>query len=172
MEENQTLGKFFSENEFQLEMMMAQEYMKDLCQRVWWYAVDRTASNVDDIYHEGYKEEIHLHSPVELEAIVDFQPPTNKSYNDDNTLRINEFGNLIIHTLLQELKDKNCNPVYGDYIVYMVEDGFSKPKTLLFQISNDGNKFWENSKTWGGFKPYFRTFNCTPVDSNELKIEF
>lgn len=169
---NDRIYKFFDEQEYSLEVTIAYEYLSDINQKVFLYSVNISDSEVDDLYHENYSNEIVLDSPKELYALVELLEPSNKSYNDDNTLRINELGNLLVHVLVPELKFKKCNPKYGDYLVYMIDDGINEPFPLVFQIANDGNRYFENSKSWGGYKAHFKTLICTPVDKNELKFEF
>lgn len=171
MDSNNRIDKFFDDNEYDLETQMAIEYLTDINQKVYIYPVDISQSNLDDIYHETYKNETVFQDPIELDALIEVLQPQNTTYNDNKTLRINEEGNLLIHILIRELKTKNCRPKYGDYIVYMADDGFDVIP-LVYQIANDGNKFFENSKTWGGFKSHFKSLVCTPVDKNELNITF
>ena len=47
--------------------------------------------------------------------------------------------------ILLKLKFKKINPKYGDYLVYMVDDGIKDPFPLVFQIANDGNRYFENN---------------------------
>lgn len=169
---NDRMNKFFSENEYDFEVMLAYEYLSDLNQKVYLYSVNILESNIDDLYHENLNSEITLDEPVELFGTVEMLEPTNKAYNDDNTLRINELGNLLVHVLIAELKYKNINPKYGDYLVYMVDDGIKVPFPMVFQIVNDGNRYYENTHSWGGMKAHFKTLICTPVDKNELNFEF
>lgn len=167
---NNRIDKFFDENEYDVEVQMALEYMTDLNQKVYLYPVDKSQSNIDDLYHETYKNETVLENPVELNALVELLEPKNQAYNDDNTLRINEFGNLLVQVLIPELRTKKCIPKYGDYMVYMVDDGINEPFPLVFQIANDGNRYYENVRSWGGYKAHFKTLVCTPVDKNELSF--
>lgn len=169
---NDRIDKFFDENEYDLEVRMAYEYLSDLNQKIYLYAVNIDDGNVDDLYHEALANEIVLEAPIELYASVEILDPVNKAYNDDNTLRINELGNMLAHVLIPELKFKSCNPKYGDYLVYMVDDGLNAPFPLVFQVANDGNRNYENIRSWGGYKSHFKTLIGTPVDKNELKIEF
>jgi hypothetical protein len=169
---NDRIGKFFDENEYDLEVQMAYEYLSDINQKVYLYAVDISQGNIDNVYREAYQNEIVLKEPVELYGLVDVLEPKNQAYNDDNTLRINELGNMLVHVLIAELKFKNVNPKYGDYLVYMIDDGLRQPFPLVYQIANDANRFYENVRSWAGFKSHFKTLVCTPVDKNELKFEF
>lgn len=167
---NNRIDKFFSENEYDLEVQMALEYLTDTNQKIFLYPVDNSQSNLDDLYHETYKNETVLKDPIELNGLIELLEPKNQAYNDDNTLRINEMGNLLVHVLVAELKMLQCKPKFGDYMVYMVDDGINEPFPLVFQIANDGNRYFENVRSWGGFKSHFRTFVCTPVDKNELSF--
>jgi hypothetical protein len=169
---NDRIAKFFSENEYDFEVEMAYEYLTDINQKVYLYAVNISEGNVDELYHEAYQNEIVLNEPVELYGLVDLLEPKNQAYNDDNTLRINELGNMLVHLLVAELKFKNVTPKYGDYLVYMVDDGMKQPYPLVFQVANDANRNFENVRSWGGMKSHFKTLVCTPVDKNELNFDF
>ena len=168
---NDRIDKFFDENEYSFEVKLAYEYLTDLNQKVYLYPININQSNIDNLYHENFASEIVLSEPVELYASVEILEPKNQAYNDDNTLRINELGNMLVHVLVAELKHKQSNPKYGDYIVYMIDDGINQPFPLVFQIANDGNRYYENVRSWGGYKAHFKTLVCTPVDKNELKFE-
>lgn len=168
---NDRIDKFFDEEEYDLEVHLAYEYLTDLNQKIYVYPVDISQSNLDEVYHENFKSEIVLSEPIELYCTAEVLEPKNQAYNDDNSLRINELGNLLVHVLVPELKFKKCNPKYGDYIAYMIDDGINQPFPLVFQIANDGNRYYENVRSWGGYKSHFRTLVCTPVDKNELKFE-
>jgi hypothetical protein len=169
---NNRIDKFFDENEYDLEVRMAYEYMSDLNQKVYLYTVDLSQNKRDSLYNENESNEVYLNDPVELYALVDVLEPKNQSYNDDNTFRLKELGNLLVHVLIPELKFKNVRPKYGDYIVYMVDDGLKAPFPLVYQIADDSIKTFENVRSWGGYKAHFKTIICTPVDKNELKFEF
>lgn len=165
------INKFFDENEYDLEVQMTYEYLSDLNQKIYIYPRSVSQSNVDDLYHENYKNEIVLEDPIELFSRTQILEPKNQSYNDDNTFRILEGGNILSHVLSAELKFKQCNPKYGDYIVYMFNDGY-ETTPLLFEIVNPANKSFENIRTWGGTQNFFRTLIGTPVDKNQLNFEF
>ncbi len=164
------IEKFFDDKEYMLESEMAMEYLTDTNQKIMLYPVN-PQSNIDDLYHEAYANEIVVDESIELNAIIELKEPTNQTYNDNNTMRILEYGNLEVHVLNIELLRKKCRPKYGDYVVYMVNDGISKTP-LVFQIANDGSRNFENSRSWGAFRPHFRSLICTPVDKNEIQLEF
>ena len=169
---NNRLGKFFNEKEFEYTSRMALEYLGDPNQKIYLYAVNTTESNIDDIYHESNSNELILNDPIELSAVVELLEPKNQSYNDNNTLRILEYGNALVHLLVYELKLKNLQIKYGDFLVYMVDDGINPQSPLLFEIVNDGARNIENVRSLMGYAAYFRTLVCTPVDKNKLNFEF
>ena len=116
---NDRIDKFFDENEYAFEVKLAYEYLTDLNQKVYLYPISIDQSNIDDLYHENFSNEIVLSEPIELYSTVELLEPKNQAYNDDNSLRINELGNMLVHLLIAELKYKKANPKYGDYIVCM-----------------------------------------------------
>jgi hypothetical protein len=169
--DNQGYFKFFSEKEFDLQQRMAEEYISFLGQKVYLYPINHNESDIDSLYNEGVSTEIRLEDPIELQCIVEMVDPTNKAYNDDNTFRILELGNLLLHILTSELNKKKCFPKYGDYILFQAHDNIS-PENLVYQIVNDASRTFENVKTFGGFKTYYKTIICTPVDKGELQFEY
>lgn len=176
MDTTNRLDKFFdAQDDMSLEISMAYEYLTDLNQQCYIYQVDiSNGASVDALYNEVQSaSEIVLKDPIPLLCIIENLEEKNIAYNDNNTLRISETGNMLIHVLIAELKFHKCSPKYGDYVVYMINDGFNDaPMPLVFQIANPGNKTYENVRSWGGVQSYFRTLVCTPTDRSELNFEF
>lgn len=162
------LNKFFSEQEFQFEIELGLEYLQgDLNTTVILFAVDKAKTQVDDLYGEAYASEITIKPPIEIPAYIHFQETENKSYNDNGTLRFEEYGNLKISFYLKTLKDLNIDVCYGDFIGYRADE----ETIIYFEVSDDNQKHFNNSKTFGMYKPYYKTVLCVPTDKSQFNRE-
>ena len=156
-------NKFFSDNEYNYYVSQAREHLASLDTKIIFYKVNKAKSQIDDLYGEAYEEEVTLDSPIEIPAIIKIEASENKSYiSDKSILRFEEYGNLTASLLVQDLEFYNANIVYGDYIAYR----FSETQILYFQVANDSQKL-SSKNTFLGYKPYWKTITCTPVNKGE-----
>jgi hypothetical protein len=162
------LNKFFGEDEFRFEIEMGMEWFEgDLNSNVILYAVDKERTQVDDLYGEAYANEITIKDPIEIPAYVEFQETENKSYNDDGTLRFEEYGNLKVSFFLKTLENLEVDVCYGDYIGYQV----TEDTLIYFEVADDNQKHFNNKKTFGTYKPYYKTVLCVPTDKSQFLRE-
>ena len=54
---------------------------------------------------------------------------------------------------------------YGDYIGYPE----TETRTRYYSVADDGRVISDNKHTYGGYKPFYRTLVCTPVNENEFR---
>ena len=156
-------NKFFSDNEYNYYVSQAREHLDSLDTKIIFYKVNKAQSQIDDLYGEAYEEEVTLNSPIEIPAIVKIEAPENKSYISDKTiLRFEEYGNLTASLLIGDLDFYNANIVYGDYIGYRL----TETQVLYFQVVNDMQKLGSKN-TFLGYKPYWKTITCAPVNKGE-----
>jgi hypothetical protein len=157
-------NKFFSEEEYRYYVDSSREHMASLNTKIIFYKVNKEKSQIDDLYGEAYKEEIQLNSPIEIPAIVKLEVSENKAYaSDKSMLRYEEYGNLTASLLISDLELYNANITYGDYIGYRV----SEILVLFFEVSNDQQKFYQNKNTFLGYKSFWKTITCTPINKGE-----
>ena len=65
------LGKFFSKDDFDINIQMGQEYLHgDLNMKLVLYRVDRGKTETDAIYAEVGKDEVKFFPPIEFNALV------------------------------------------------------------------------------------------------------
>lgn len=160
------LNKFFSDEDFLLEQNLSREFIEgDLNMTVILYRVDRDKSAVDDIYGESTVEEIRYLPPIELAGLVKIEAPQNKSYGPKSSLRFLEIGNLIFSVHQALLDELDVDIRYGDYIAYPI----SETSLKYFTVSNDGKVFFDNAHTNKGYRGFYRTITCTPVNDSEFK---
>jgi hypothetical protein len=154
-------NKFFSEREFNYYSYLAREYMKTSGQEIYFIKVDKQQTEIDDVYNEGYIGEISYFEPIIIPALVKLEEPDNKAYVENKgAARFEEYGNLIVHFLLEDLQQDNTEITYGDFIGYRV----SETQVLYFEVANDAQKHFENSKTYMGYKSYWKSVVCTPTN--------
>ena len=88
------LNKFFSEEDFNLEMDMGMEWqMGDMNFTVVLYRVDRQRTNNDDVYGEALSEGIQFLAPIEVKGLVKIDAPANSDYGTSKLSQI-EPGNM------------------------------------------------------------------------------
>jgi hypothetical protein len=159
------VNKFFSDEDFRLQESMGMEYLHgNLNFTLVLYRVDRSKSNVDDVYGESAEEEIRFYPPVEFKCLINISNPTNDSYAG-GLMRYMESGNLTISVYKKELEQLGVDISYGDYIGYPETEDY----TRYFTVVNDGRVTSDNAHTILGYKSFYRTIVCAPTSNNEFK---
>ena len=161
------LSKFFSEDDFDLEVEFGRELIEgDLNFTVILYQVDRENTTQDDTYGEAGSDEIRFLPPVELKVILDIATPENKAYNSaGGSLRYMQHGNMTLGIYEKQLEELNVDVNYGDYIGYAVDSD----TIIYYTVSNDGKINSDNEHTIFGFQGAFRTITCAQADENEFR---
>lgn len=159
------LGKFFSQDDFDINIQMGQEYLHgDLNMKLVLYRVDRSKSSTDAVYAEAGNGDIKYFPPIEFNALVKIDDPKNSSYKG-GLIRYNEPGNLTLSVYIKHLEELKVDIKYGDYIGY--QD--SEDKVRYYSVTNDGKVTSDNKHKMFGYKPHYRTITCAPVQENEFK---
>lgn len=159
------LSKFFSTDDFDLHIQMGQEYLHgDLNMKLVLYRVDRAKTDKDAVYAEVGKDEIKYFPPIEFNALVKIDEPKNSSYKN-GTLRYLEPGNLLIQVYIKHLEELKIDVRYGGYIAYPESEG----RVRYYNVINDGKVTSDNKHNHFGFKPYYRTITCAPVQEGEFR---
>lgn len=159
------LSKFLSQDDFDLNIQMGQEYLHgDLNMKLVLYRVDREKTQIDDVYVEVGIDQTKFFPPVEFNALVKIEEPKNSSYKN-GTLRYLEPGNMILSVYIKHLEEMKIDIRYGDYIGYPD----SEEKLRYYTVSNDGKVTSDNKHKMFGFKPHYRTIVCTPTQQNEFR---
>ena len=74
------LGKFFGDNDFNLEVEMGQEWLVgDMNFTCVLYRVDKIKTKIDDVYGETVKDGIKFLPPIEFKGHVQIMAPENKN---------------------------------------------------------------------------------------------
>lgn len=159
------LSKFFSQDDFDINIQMGQEYLHgDLNMKVVLYRVDRTSTDTDSVYAEVGKDQIKYFPPIEINAIVKIEEPKNSSYKD-GLVRYNEPGNLIFSVYIKHLEELGVDITFGDYIGY----ADSENKIRYYNVVNDGKITSPNKHKMFGYKPHYRTIICSSVQETEFR---
>lgn len=159
------MTKFFSNEDFDLQIQMGQEYLHgDLNMKLVVYRVDRAKTDKDSVYAEVGKDEIKYFPPIEINALVKIEEPKNSSYKN-GMLRYLEPGNLVFQVYLKHLDELGVEIKYGDYVGYPESEG----KIRYYNVTNDGRVTSDNKHNYFGYKPYYRTITCAPVQESEFR---
>lgn len=159
------LNKFFSQTDFDLNIQMGKEYLHgDINMKLVIYQVDKTKTEIDDIYAEVGEDEIKFFPPVEFNALVRIEEPKNNSYKE-GIVRYIEPGNLTFSVYIDHLKELNVDVKYGDYIGYPDDE----EKLRFYTVVNDGKVTSDNKHKMFGYKPHYRTIVCSIAQDTEFK---
>lgn len=160
-------SKFFSSEDFSLEMEFAREYMEqDANQTIILYQVDYEKTKVNDVYNEADKSNIRFKTPVELTVIYDLEDAETKAYRENMSKGIYvKPGKLTFSVLLSELEEVGCDIARGDYIGIQITPEYM----IYFTVADDGKMaMTSNKNTLYGTQPYYRTIRCNYIDTNEF----
>ena len=159
------LGKFFSQDDFDINIQMGEEYLHgDLNIKLVLYRVDKNKTSTDSVYAEAGKDDIKYLPPIEFNGLVKIDEPKNATYKN-GILRYQEPGNMVISVYIKHLNELNIDIRYGDYIGY--QD--SEDKVRFYTVVNDGKITSDNKHKMFGFKPHYRTITCTIVQEGEFR---
>jgi hypothetical protein len=159
------LGKFFGENDFNLEVGMGQEWLiGDMNFTCVLYRVDKNKIKTDDVYGEVVQDGIKYLPPVEFNAYVGIAAPENKMLG---TTRIDQLepGNITVSVYMKTLDDLGIDIDFGDYIGYYDSENFVRYYTVV----NDGRVVSDLKHTYKGYKPFYKTIIAAPVGPNEFR---
>ena len=159
------LSKFLSNDDFDLNVQMGTEYLHgDLNMKLVLYRVDTTRTTTDDVYGEVGKDQIKYFPPIEFNALVKIDAPSNKSYKA-GLVRFNEPGNITVSVYIKHLQELGVDIKYGDYIGYPE----SEERVRFYQVTNDGKVVSDGKHNMFGYKPFYRTITCAPAQETEFR---
>ena len=158
------INKFFSEEDYLFEISLGREAIEgDGNFNIILYRIDRETTQSDDIYNETSAGEINFYPPVELFVVPIIEGPQNKTYNP-SSLRFLEDGNFKFGIYTQQLDELNVEINIGDYIGYPINE----TEIIYFNVTNAGEKNYDNKHTIMGYKGAFKTINCTIANEDEF----
>jgi hypothetical protein len=158
------LGKFFSQDDFDINIQMGQEYLHgDLNMKLVLYRVDRQRTNNDDVYGEALSDGIQFLAPIELKGLVKIEAPTNQDYGSSKLSQI-EPGNMTFSIYQSQLDQLVIDISLGDYLAYYE----SEDKVRYYTVVNDGRITSDLKHTYGGYKKFYRTIIASPATTDEF----
>ena len=158
------LGKFFGENDFDLDISMGEEWLiGDMNFTCVLYRIDRQKTKTDDVYGETVSDGIKFLPPIEFNAFVQVSAPENKMMGSTRMDQM-EPGNIRVSVYQKTLDNLNVDINFGDYIGYYETES----KVRYYTVSDDGRVVSDNKHTYGGYKPFYRTVIAVPTSQNEF----
>lgn len=159
--------KFFSGEDFDLELDFAKEYIEqDANQTIILYRVDLEKTKVNDVYKEASKDSIRFLTPIELPVVYEISDAEMKAYGTKTQKGIySQTGKLTFSVLISTLEEYGCDISRGDYVGVQIDSTHRE----YFTVTDDGrvgataNKF-----SMYGTKPYARKIECASVDLGEF----
>ena len=159
------IGKFFGAEDYNLEIEMGSEWLGgDMNFTIVVYRVDKLKTKTDDVYGETLSDGIKFKTPVEVNAYVQILPPENKNIGSSKINQM-EPGNLKFSVYQRQLDELDVEINFGDYIAYYE----SETRVRYYVVSNDGRVNSDNRHTYGGYKPFYKTYMASPVTEDEFR---
>ncbi len=152
---------FYSEEDFFYETDLVERYIEeDLNQSVVLYEVDRGKTNVNSIYKEASNGNIRYKAPKEIPCMYEIKDSEIKSFDSQTSNGVyTQDGNLNIFVLVKTLEKYKADIKRGDYIGVQIDLNRMKYYTVV----NDGKVNTANTHMIGGYKPAWRSIECTLV---------
>lgn len=159
------LGKFFGDEDFNLDVGIGQEWLYgDMNFTLVLYRVDRQKTKTDDVYGEALMDGIKFLPPVEFKGYVQIIQPENKNIENSKINQI-EPGNLKVGVYQNQLEGLGIDINIGDYIGYYE----SETRVRYYTVVNDGRVISDNKHTYAGTRPFYRSIIASAVVNNEFR---
>jgi len=159
------LGKFIRGEDFNLDIDMGQEWLGgDMNFTLVLYKVDKQKTKVDDVYGEALQDGIQFQAPVQFKAYVKIVQPENK-FLGTSKIAQSEPGNMTFSVYQKELDNLSITIDFGDYIAYYETES----RVRYYSVANDGRIVSDLKHTYGGYKPFYKTYVAVPVNMNEFR---
>jgi hypothetical protein len=159
------LGKFFGDEDFNLDVGIGQEWLYgDMNFTLVLYRVDRQKTKTDDVYGETLMDGIKFLPPVEFKGYVQIIQPENKNIGNSKINQI-EPGNLKVGVYQNQLEGLDIDINIGDYIGYYE----SETRVRYYTVVNDGRVISDNKHTYAGTRPFYRSIIASAVVNNEFR---
>jgi hypothetical protein len=158
------VGFFYSEEDFKLDMQIANEYVKnDLNFKVILYRIDLVNTQTN-IYGETKAKNISYLDPIEVNVYsLNLESPEAKTFGDGK-LKYTDFGSLSFAITSNELTEKTIDIKNGDIIGYNVDEKIFK----YFEVVDDGRMVYNNPQMFNGYKSSYRKVKCVHKDITEF----
>lgn len=158
---------FYSEESAEYEKEIGKNYLEqDVGQSLILYSIDLSKTNIDDIYGESDESGLSFFPPVEFPCLYDIKDSEIKTFNNDRKLGVyNQTGKLVFGVYVETLDELNISIKKGDIIGCQVTESHME----YFEINYSPNNY-SNSQSLFGTQPFYYTFECSPIDSSNIKF--
>ena len=131
------------------------------------YRLDRNSINPNgeesdlDIYGENNRtKKVKCLEPVELKAYYKIDPSEVRAYNDNQTGKYKQVGNLEFDVVIEYLTELEVDINDGDLVVVPI----TEVEFQTFEVVDRGEKNFNNEYILMGYKPILKTITCSPTD--------
>jgi len=154
---------FFSEDEFRMQMGIANEYIKNVLNfKVILFRIDYTNTSTS-IYGSVKDENKIFMDPVEINVYnLKIEDYPQESLGEGR-IAYEQYGNLTFNVMLSELEFRGIEIKRGDLVGYALDENRFK----YFEVSDDDRLNYDNANTIIGYKPISKRIVCTHTDFNE-----
>ena len=153
-------NKFFSGEDFRLDVEIGREYFTDLGMTISLFKVNYKKTKTHDLYGESKAFEKIVNPPIELRVRLEIEAGETK-YLAPGGLKKEFAGNLNFTVYENELEEKNITIQEGDFVGY--NDG---GRMRYWEVYNAEQINVSNARTMGGKDSYYRIIKCSPTESD------
>lgn len=156
---------FYSEESFAFETEIGKNYLEqDVNQTIILYEVDLTKTNLDSTYKESKNNQIIFKTPVELHVLYNIEKGELRSYDKSKNLGTYVKGGKLSFGVFQATLDElGADIKNGDYILIPITENHFEH----FIVTNDGRNNYDNAHTTYGYKPAYRSIECSQTTLEE-----
>lgn len=157
-------GMFMSEESFNLDVELGRQFLyTDNVQLITLYRINIIESQTHSLYGQSKPSDRKYFEPVKLYAMVSVADSTQIGYGDGGITR-DDIAGIEVGIYLKELEENNVEINRGDIISY----NMGGEKERYYEVEYANNVIDETSKTFGGFKPYWRKVKAVPVKEDTI----
>lgn len=161
----QRMESLYSERDFNLYNDCLKQYLEMTNDHIYYYRVNRDASDVDDLYGEGQASEVILEAPIELLGVFRYiGEQEQKTYLENSTLAYDEDANVEVDLLKSCVDELNIQICKGDFFAYRLDETCP----IFYEIYQDGSNLNSANNKLNGYKPNSITIKGKPVDGNTI----
>ena len=155
---------FMSETSLDLDIEAARSYLRqDTNFIVNLYRINVIESRVDDLYGESLPADKKFFPPISLSVMLNINDSDQSFMSEIGIIR-EDVGELKFDVFIKELKERNVEINRGDVVGYNATGEIER----YYEVVKSDNIIDSNVKTFGGFKPIYKTIRCVPVKDDVI----
>lgn len=157
--EEERYGLYMSDESFDLDIEYGRQFLRtDNVHLITLYRLDIIESKSHDLYGQSKPSDRKYLEPIKLYVSISTKDSNQIDYADSGIIR-DDVGGIEFGIYIKELEENNTDINRGDIVSY----NMSGSKNRYFEVENANNIVDETSKTFGGYKPYWRKVTAVPV---------